>query len=354
MKRLILVLLAAGALAASCTAIAHLRQLQPPPVPKPSHLTLPATSPSAPVAGGFQRGIDIDAYTYPGQNIPAAAAADVAFIQSLHANAVSVSFPFFMTGPSSSTVYGASSTPAPQQLEVIISAARRAGLYVSVRPLLDETNLGISRVHWTPADPAAWFRSYARFLRPYAQAAQHAGAHEFIVGTEFSLFATSPQWNTLDSVIRRVFHGTLACANNWTRTPVPTVGNCGRGVMETVDAYPPVHGGLRSGWEAYDQMQRRGTILTEVGIDAVAGAERAPYKHSWPGATLDPGVQARWFSAACHAAVKENLGGIYFWSIGLSAQPAAGPTLRYQGGWGGGAGAQAISRCFRTAQRSAR
>ena len=47
----------------------------------------------------MQLGIDIDLYTYPGQDFAAAAATDIAYIASLHANSMSISFPFFMSGP---------------------------------------------------------------------------------------------------------------------------------------------------------------------------------------------------------------------------------------------------------------
>src|SRR6185437_15432424 len=140
-KRFLLTALGLVILVAGCTAASRVKALQPPAVPASPPIALPAADAQLPI-GTFQRGIDIDAYTYPGQNIAQAAAADVAYIKHLHANAVSVSFPFFMSGPASSRVYGTGATPTPRALAVLVSAARRAGLYVSIRPLLDETNLG--------------------------------------------------------------------------------------------------------------------------------------------------------------------------------------------------------------------
>ena len=110
----------------------------------------------------------------------------MAYIKSLQANSVSISFPFFMAGPSSSAVYAKNTTPSPAQLAVLVNNAEAAGLYVSIRPLLDESTLGRSRVHWSPDDPAAWFVSYQRFLLPYAAMAQREKVPEFIVGTELS------------------------------------------------------------------------------------------------------------------------------------------------------------------------
>jgi hypothetical protein len=75
MRRL---LLGAGVLAllvAGCTAAAHLKVLQPPAAPSSPPITMPAAAVVArPSPGHFpQLGIDIDLYTYPGQDFAAAA-----------------------------------------------------------------------------------------------------------------------------------------------------------------------------------------------------------------------------------------------------------------------------------------
>jgi hypothetical protein len=335
----------AGALAvliAGCTAAAHLRALQPTPAPKTPRLLTPVSSSS------MQLGVDIDAYTYPGQNVAAAARTDVAYIESLHANAVSISFPFFVGGPGSDTVTAGTSTPAPGELATIVAAAADAGLYVSVRPLLDETSLGESRVDWVPSDPDAWFASYRAFVLPYAAAAQRAHAREFIVGTELTRMSRMPQWTGLDRALARWFSGTLAYANNWGH---PLAGNGGT-VTETVDAYQPARPPLVHAWLRFDRRLPPGTVETEVGIAAVDRAWRRPYQHHWPATRLDPAMQAQWFAAACAAARAAHLGGIYFWAIGLGQ--LRGPTLAQQFNWAHSAGAAEISACFgslRTAVR---
>jgi hypothetical protein len=344
-KRFLYAALGLVVLIAGCTAAAHLHQLQPPAVPKSPLITVPAgTAPATPV---FQRGIDIDAYTYPGQNVAAAARADVRYITGLHANAVSISFPFFMGGEFSSTVGARPSTPTPAQIAAIVSIARAAGLYVSVRPLLDESSLAPfpTRVRWVPPHRPAWFASYTRFVVPYAQAAQRAGAQEFIAAAELQKFAYARGWAGVDMTLSAVFHGRIVYAANFAPGIQPHAFG---GAAQTVDAYPPLGAHFRRGWELYAALQPEHAVLTEVGIDAVAGAWRRPYKHEWPHVTaLDPQLQAQWFAAACHAAMAGHLGGIYFWPVGLGGDPGAGPTLKFQGAWGG-AGAAAVSRCFAT------
>ena len=324
------------------------------PAPKPTPTAVPALARARATLPEFQRGVDIDAYTYPGQDIEAAASADIAYVKSLHANSVAISFPFFMAAKSSDTVVAKDTTPTPAQLAVLVYDAQLAGLYITLRPLLDETNLGMSRSHWSPPDLADWFASYQRFLMPYVAMAQREKAQKLIVGTELTTFQAAAGWTTLDEAVRRAYHGVLGCANNWGTSAAagdgsgkPYAGNCGPAVLQSVDAYQPIRGDLLAGWRSYDAGLPPGTVETEVGIAAVAGAYQRPYELQWPGVTsLDPGVQADWFAAACRAAGDGHLGGIYFWSLGFSANPAPGPTLTDQGQWAGGAGATAIASCF--------
>jgi hypothetical protein len=351
-------LLGAGALAlliGGCTAASHLSNLQPPPAPASPPITVPVDAAAPQLSQGhvppkMQLGIDIDLYTYPGQDFAADAATEIAYALSLHANSLSVSFPFFMSGSRAVGVHATAATPTPSQLAVLINDAEQAGLYVSIRPLLDETSLGEPRGHWAPAYPAAWFVSYLQFLEPYVAMAQAQHVQEFIVGTEFSQFANSKRWNSLDRALRRRYHGTLACADNWDSSPY--TGNCGRGLNETVDAYHPQSGNLLAGWEAFDRTLPHGTVEAEVGIAAVRGADAKPWQHHWSVGSLDQSVQARWFTAACQAAARTHLGGIYFWSLNFSQTIGSGPTQAYQGWWAGGLGAHAIATCFAALERT--
>ena len=330
-----------GVLVAGCAAASHLRALQP--------ATPPLAVPSAP-ATSLQRGIDIDAYTYSGQDVAAASRRDISYITSLHANAVLISFPFFVNGQNGLRVYATKATPTPDQVAVIVRDAQQAGLRVSLRPLLDEASIGRPRRRWAPVNAGAWLGSYQQFLIPYAEMANSLHVPAFIVGTELSRFSRSPHWATLDAALRMHYHGTLGCVDNWDASH--GAGNCGPGTQQLIDAYHPLHPPLTSPWESYDHTLPPGTVEAEVGIAAAPDAFQQPYVTHWPITQLDTTVQAQWFAAACHAAAAEHLGGIYFWSIRLSTQ-ISGPTLADQGSWAGGAGARAISACFAALERSA-
>lgn len=348
---------ALGLLVAACAGASHVKQLQPPTPPHsapPSPRPLRAAGPPA-----VQLGVDMVLSTRPGENLPAVAAADLAYVKSLHANAVSISFPFFVRGGNGApeVVYATSVTPTPAQLAIVAHAAERAGLFVTIRPLLGESSIGESRTQWAPTTPNAWFVSYRRFLLPYAAMAQRAHIGGLFVGAELTQFGSSPRWQRLDAALARVYKGTLMYAANWGKIQSHPSGD----VLVTIDAYPPRPGLLPSAgqaqvtrsWIRYDRTLPAGVVESEVGIDAVAGAYAIPYVHHWAATSLDPLIQVRWFTAACDAALADHLGGIYFWAIGFRAH-LSGPTLASQGAWARSSGAQAISACYARAARNIR
>jgi len=341
MKRLLLALALVG-LVVGCTGIARIDALQPPRMPPAARLVIPG--PVTIHRPAFERGIQIVAYTYPGQDVSAAAATDISYIKSLHANAVTISFPFFVSGRQSSSVFATSQTPAPDQLAIVIEQAERAGLYVAIRPLLDEKSLGESRVHWEPPDQARWFASYQRFLEPYAKMAQRERVGRLVVGAEFTRFDHSPRWDTLDRALRRWYRGALAYSNNGKVNLSPVSG--GRRARKMVDSYPALPPPFLAGWTRYDRGLPPGTVAAEVGIAAVAGAWHKPWINFWPAATqLDLQEQVRWFTAACQAAIATHMHGIYFWALPLSTS-LTGPTLARPSDWAHAPGAAAISSCY--------
>ena len=295
-------------------------------------------------APAFQRGIDVDAYTYPKLDFSAAAAAVVGYVKTLHANSLSISFPFFMKDRRSLDVFATAATPTPAELGVLIDDAAHAGLFVSVRPLLSEFQIGGNRATWRPAPLHKWFVSYRRFLLPYARMAQAHKVGMFFVGAEFTQFNRTTLWNRLDRALARVYHGRLAYSNNGGANLSPSTG--GLHAIKTVDAYPAMNRYFLHGWKAFDRRMPRRAIITELGIAAFDGAWRAPWQHRPGHHRFDPRVQARWFTAACHAARATGMRGIYFWALGLL--PNLPPTPRHPASWANSPGAAAITRCFKT------
>jgi hypothetical protein len=352
--RLIAGLLAAGTLV-GYAAVQQASAARVPTASADAHLGSKATSAVASAKPRYQLGIDIDFYTYPGLNIAANATADISYIKSLHANAVSVSFPFFVSGPKSNTVHGTSATPSPAELATLAQAAENAGLYFSIRPLLDETSLRkghTSRTAWLPTHLGQFFGSYERFLKPYAQMAQAQKIPEIITGVEFDRFNSSPYWGKLASYLRRYYHGTLAYSNNW-EIKVRKLVNSAK-VVQLLDAYPIMHltdsatvAQVTRSWDKYLAGYPRGIVLSEVGIAAQSKAYGVPYNVVPNGKPLVPAIQVHWFDAVCNAVASEHDGGVYYWAVGFGERLNVPPSKAHPADWVDGPGAKAISACFK-------
>lgn len=341
MRKILYGAVAVVAVVGGCAAASHLPTLQSQQIPASAPLTIPENV--AIRLPAFQRGIDVDAYTWPGQDFSAAAAAVVAYAKKLHANSLSISFPCFMSNRRSSAVFATNRTPTPTELGLFVADAERAGFYTSVRPLLSEFQIGGNRTTWRPANMSAWFASYRRFLLPYARMAQANKVGMFIVGAEFSKFGRSRLWNGLDRALAKVFRGKLAYSSNGPGDLSWSSG--GRVALKAVDAYPPLQAPTKRAWEAYDRRLPRRAILSELGIPAFNGAWRMPWANRLPGRRFNPRVQVNWFLAACAAAKATRLRGIYFWTLPLSTKfPMT--TKVHPGAWAYSVGAAAIAHCF--------
>lgn len=313
-----------------------------------------AAARAARVAGPPQRGIDIDWYDGdlgPGNTVTSEAPEYANYVKQLGANWLSITFPLYERSRTSSVVVRRSPTPSPADLSILIQDAEADGLSVVVRPLLDSSNLGHSRVHWTPPNLVQWFASYKRVLIPYARMAQRFHVKVFTVGVEFDYFAGSRLWRGLDAAIRQVYKGRLAFANNWDQLPGRN-GFGGSNIRQDVDAYPAFQvpdnatiAVLTRHWDAWDSQLRAGTVLGEVGIPAQPGMYRHPYwwKSNGP---LAPYVQVKWFAAACNAVVTEKLGGLFFWSLVFGSSLTTPSGLANPGAWTALPGAREIARCF--------
>ena len=327
------VVLLTGVLLAACASSG-----QPPPdaamrVPEPA----------------LQLGVDIDFYSSRDANITTTAKQDIAYIKSLHANAVSISFPFY-SNKAGSDVRALSKTPSVARLDTLITIAEAAHLAVTLRPLLNQLGLGEARVHWTPANLAAWFAAYQHFLLPYAALAQRDHVDVFVIGTEFNSFSNAREWVSLRNAVAAVYHGTIAFSNNWLGTQNDTPG-----LAEMTDAYAPVPlndsaplASLAGALAYWARTLPSGGVLSEVGIAAQSGAYAHPWELGSNSLPIDPKIQVNWFNAQCQAVAEDHLGGIYFWPLYFGQSltvpdRADGPTA-----WVATPAANAIAKCFST------
>lgn len=291
----------------------------------------------------------------------------VDYVVGLDANAISISFPFYANTITASHVAGDFTTPSPERLEVVVTTAQRSGLRVSLRPLIDESNLVRAdprdwRGALAPVDRDAWFASYRTFLAPYLELAERTGIDSVVLATELSSLQGDPRWGPLVEHARTVYRGRLGYAANWdafldarSTFPADLIG---------VDAYPPFTLGdsaspddLVAAWEEWldtavlapvaTEAGAPAPVLYEVGIAGQAGAYRRPFLPPDPDEALRAPLQERWFTAACAAARNRDLAGLYWWFVDFRIDPAvADPVQDRNDSFIGRPAEQAVRDCF--------
>lgn len=257
----------------------------------------------------------------------------------LKANSVAVTFPFFTYGISSDTVYAKPRvTPSARHIAVFLAVAAKAHVRVTLRPILNEDAL-IARnpQAWRgsiePNSRAAWFGSYRKLLLPYLAAAQAGHAATFTLGTELNSLEGAPQWQGLIRSARSVYSGQLTYDENQDNFAANTADLPLPG--HSVDAYPQLSlpnnastARMTSAWDtwlaAHSLSVRREMTLSEIGLEAFAGAYQNPWDWHIPkSAPIDTRVQAAWYRAVCNAVSAERIGGgIYWWEVNFDASPA--------------------------------
>ena len=280
---------------------------------------------------------------------------DMNYIVGIHANSVDINIPFFTKSSTADSVYSYSATPTPKELAIAIKIAEQDNLRVTIRPLLDETDLGVGnwRGNLNPSNISTWFISYEKFLRPYLIIAEKYKVSTFIVGVELTSLQSSDQWNKLISKVRKIFHGQLGYSENWdvfhTGKRTPNLARIGVDAYFAVKATPNATiAQLTKGWESWfntipASINKSQLVIDEVGIASQNGAYLLPYYSGNKKQSLNFLIQSNWFTAACLTVKNLHLGGIYYWDLFFNNnhQVNSLPTSFVRR-----PGAQAIKSCF--------
>ncbi|MEU1542646.1 hypothetical protein ABZ461_31990 [Actinacidiphila glaucinigra] len=259
------------------------------------------------------------------------------YLVGLHANSVSVSFPFYTGGRSSTKISRGAKTPTPERIARVLRIFHEAGLRTTVRPIMDEKSLDAKAGGWrgniTPADRDAWFASYEKFLAPYLKAADEANAATFVIATELNSMEGDAHWDALVDDAEKRFSGEVAYDSNWdayvngpVHMPVNHLG---------IDAYFPVKvpddasvDTLVAGWDDWLDKKTTGPLpkitVAEAGIGAMDGGYRAPGDF-YTKRAVNPEVQATWYTAVCKVVRERHMRGVYWWSIYFDDDPRTAP-----------------------------
>lgn len=343
MKRFVVLAVSAVIVAVLAMHISQARHVTPavqqtqPPLSQLPHATQAVRQKTTPLlalkqpwrTGEPQKGIDVyfsSLLHTSRQQLQAAARQTFNYVVGLGANSVSISFPFNTAGLHGSRVYKTRATPSPQQISAVLEEANRQKLRVTLRPLMDETNLAAKggwRGSIEPADPSLWFASYQRFLKPYLAVAKAQHAATFCIAAELNSLANDQHWTSLIRWAKTRFPGQLLYNANWNSMQ----GVVTQRVAFGVDAYFATslsdNASLAEVTAAWNNWVKSGlkfhsqVVLSEVGIAAEPGAYLHPWWWGLPGKPIDLGVQQRWFTAACRSFRQNQLAGIYFWRVDL-------------------------------------
>jgi len=285
---------------------------------------------------------------------------------SLHANAISINFPFYMDAVDAQELHGGPGTPTVTQLNSLTKVAQSFGLMVQYRPFLSEANFATPgfEAAWrgviSPPDPVKWLADYQQFLRPYLILAQKNRITSFSIAVELnSLLGQLGAWRSVVHFAQTLYRGPLIYSGTsiynaiaktefgWDDyTPVSSISYKGVPVLinENSSAQQVSIGFSDNLRRSVFPSAMAATRLEEVGISAITGAYQFPWAYYLQGPT-NRTIQANWFSAACDAFFNFHMRGLYFWGLELEFfQPGSVASDAFQ--WYGTAGADAIASCY--------
>jgi hypothetical protein len=271
----------------------------------------------------------------------------------LHAGAVDIVWNFFAPSYASNQVVWTPSTLTVANVAILTKIAQQDHLLVEYRPMMFVLNVVNN---WegkiTPSNDTQWFDAYYHAMIPYLHMAERYHVNEYVTGTEMDGVSQSPLWNSFLIKCAEIYQGVLSYADHQyryfpPRTQLPPVGLVGLDDYEPLNL--PATATLAQVTAAYEHyfttvpasLLRR-TALDETGIQARAGAYQEPSFMYIPG-TLDPEVQANWYTAACRAVKRFRLRAVFIWKVDLADNPAhpASSLSTFEGR----VGAQAIGGC---------
>jgi hypothetical protein len=258
---------------------------------------------------------------------------DIAWIaQTLGVQAIGIAWDLSVPGDSSNTVQNNGPvSPSVADIDALTQIAQDYHLQVDYRVLFRVNGRDGVSESLRPISQRLWFVSLLTAETPYLRLATKDRVAEFVVGTELSHLEGSSEWPRFFKGASSIYSGTLSYAA-WgvnffsARRQLPPVTDYG------VTAYPAVDlpdgapvSELTTAWVSFLRAAPasvlRNTAIDEIGIPAEAGAYTDPWAWNGQHGTQDDQVQARWFEAACNAAITEHIRAIFFWNVNLVDNP---------------------------------
>jgi hypothetical protein len=363
MKRMAVLIAAVIVLAACGHPLIPASALRPARGPAVTALAVPSGSavPAGPTAravlGKPVVGIDLYALSnYPAAEVTVLGQRILAYIKYvLKADAVGIVWNFYAASRQSDTVQATRDTLSARNVGILTRIAVSDHLKVQYRPLImvrAVNNPWEGKI--LPDHPARWFRSYYHAELPYLRMARQLNISEFVTATEMHDLNSSPLWPSFFAKVSHIYHGRVSYAA-WGGDYFPSYRHLPPTGYVGMDMYYRLHlppnatsAEVTAAWESiFGKLPvsvLRRTIIDETAIQARAGAYWNPANlRTW--GRLRERVQANWYTAACRTVHRYHLGGVFFWKVDLTDNPAYPATSLST--FEERAGAAAISNCAR-------
>jgi hypothetical protein len=361
MKRLAVPIAVVIILAACGHPLIPASALRPATKPATTDTATAATTPAAPTLPVAPRkpvlGIDLYALSdYPAAQVRAYGQRMLAYIKDvLRADAVGIVWNFYAASRRSDAVETTNATLSAHNVGILTRIAVSYHLKVQYRPLI---RVRVAHKHWQgkilPDHPARWFRNYYRAEIPYLRMAQRLHVGEFVTATEMHDLNGSSLWPSFFAQVSHVYHG-IVSYTAWDgdyfppHTHLLPTRYVGMDMYRRLSLAPSATSAeVTAAWERpFGRMPAsvlNRTVIDETGIQARAGAYLDPANLRAPG-HLSSHVQANWYTAACKTVRRYHLGGVFFWKVDLTDNPAYPATSLST--FEGREGAVAISDCAR-------
>jgi hypothetical protein len=192
----------------------------------------------------------------------------------------------------------------------------------------------------------AWFSAYAAMVMKYALLADSNGIEMFCIGDEYVVATQSKftaSWKKIISQIRKIYHGKLVYASNWSGAYEYGITTAEFQQVEFwsdldyigIDAYYPITNSVSDNIpslndamnilalplhqiELVSRYYGKPVILTETGIQSVKGALAEPWNSSLgaqPNAVQDQSVQEFYYHATIETFGRQHwCSGIFWWN----------------------------------------
>ncbi|HYU34488.1 MAG TPA: hypothetical protein VEW48_20235 [Thermoanaerobaculia bacterium] len=305
----------------------------------------PAPPREAPIPklSGFLRGISFSHEVRRAGYGSDAAAAQLARMRALGANAVSIVPYGFTRAPEEPSVRYLGTDESDDRILRTLAAAERLGLKTVLKPQLWAPHHFTGDIAFEkPADFARWWAGYRRFMLHHARVAALGRADVLVIGTELGgVMRHQEAWRRLIRDVRRIYSGPLTYAANWAGDfeTAPFWGDldllglnmyyplAGPGEQPRADS-PRVRE-LQAKLAAMARRYGKPVLFTEVGYAASAAAAAEPWKEDH--GPLDPAMQARCYEVVFEAFSREPwLAGLFWWKwpshgLGAADDPSFSP-----------------------------